>query len=64
MIDTYEYDTHYLGRVQAVTALDVREVARKYLTTDAYALVALVPRTDVTTAGVQEPVAARTASAR
>ena len=64
MIDTYEYDTHYLGRVQAVTAQDVRDVARKYLTTDAYALVVLVPRTDVTTAGALGSLAVRTARAR
>ena len=49
-IDSYRYDTEYVSRFEAVTAADVQTVARKYLTTDAYTLVTLLPVPDPITA--------------
>lgn len=45
-IDTYKYDTEYITHVLSVTPAQVQQVARKYLNTDAYSLVTLIPRAD------------------
>ena len=42
-IDSYKYDTEYVGHFEAVTPDLVQSVARKYLPPDAYTLVTLLP---------------------
>jgi zinc protease len=42
-IDTYKYDTEYVGNFEAVTPELVQTVARKYLDPSAYSLVTLLP---------------------
>jgi len=49
-IDSYKYDTDYVGHFEAVTPALVQSVARKYLTLDAYTLVTLLPVPDPVTA--------------
>jgi len=49
-IDSYKYDTEYVGNFEAVTPALVQSVARKYLTPDAYTLVTLLPVPDPVTA--------------
>ncbi len=49
-IDSYKYDTEYVGNFEAVTPELVQSVARKYLTPDAYTLVTLLPVPDPVTA--------------
>ena len=49
-IDSYKYDTEYVGNFEAVTPELVQTVARKYLTPDAYTLVTLLPVPDPVTA--------------
>lgn len=49
-IDSYKYDTEYVGNFEAVTPTLVQSVARKYLTPDAYTLVTLLPVPDPITA--------------
>jgi predicted Zn-dependent peptidase len=46
MIDSYHYDTDYIEHVQSVTADQVRAVASRYLTPDAYAMTQVVPPSD------------------
>lgn len=45
-IDTYKYDTEYIGHVLSVTPAQVQQVAQKYLDTDAYTQATLLPRAD------------------
>ena len=49
-IDTYKYDTQYVGRFESVTPAQVQEVARKYFNLSAYTLVTLLPTPDPVTA--------------
>jgi len=49
-IDSYKYDTEYVGNFERVTPALVQTVARKYLTPDAYTLVTLLPVPDPVTA--------------
>jgi zinc protease len=49
-IDSYKYDTEYVGNFERVTPALVQSVARKYLTPDAYTLVTLLPVPDPVTA--------------
>lgn len=49
-IDSYKYDTEYVGNFEAVTPALIQSVARKYLTPDAYTLVTLLPVPDPVTA--------------
>ena len=49
-IDSYKYDTEYVGHFEAITPDLVQSVARKYLTPDAYTLVTLLPIPDPVTA--------------
>ena len=45
-IDSYKYDTEYIGHVLAVTPAQVQQVAQKYLDTGAYTQATLLPRSD------------------
>jgi zinc protease len=49
-IDTYQYDTQYVGRFESVTPAQVQTVARKYFDLSAYTLVTLLPVPDPLTA--------------
>ncbi len=49
-IDTYKYDTEYIGRFEAVTPAQVQAVARKYFNLSAYTVVTLLPPPDPITA--------------
>lgn len=42
-IDTYQYDTEYVGHFQSVTAAQVQAIARKYFDLSAYTVVTLLP---------------------
>ena len=53
-IDSYKYDTEYVGHFEAVTPALVQSVARKYLAPDAYTLVTLLPVPDPVTASRRE----------
>ncbi len=49
-IDTYQYDTAYVGRFESVTAAQVQAVARKYFDPAAYTIVTLLPTPNPVTA--------------
>ncbi len=49
-IDTYQYDTDYVGHFESVTPASVQAVARKYFDLSAYTLVTLLPTPDPVTA--------------
>ena len=49
-IDSYRYDTEYVGRFEAVTPAQVQAVARKYFDLTAYTVVTLLPNPNPVTA--------------
>lgn len=49
-IDTYRYDTDYVGNFESVTSAQIQMVARQYLNPAAYTLVTLLPVPDPVTA--------------
>ncbi len=52
-IASYQYDTSYVSRFEAVTPAQLQAVARKYLTPTAYTQVTLLPVPNPVTASVQ-----------
>lgn len=49
-IDTYKYDTEYIGHFESVTPAQVQDVARRYFDLSAYTIVSLLPPPDPITA--------------
>ena len=49
-IDSYQYDTAYVGHFESVTAAQVQAVARKYFDLSAYTIVTLLPTPNPVTA--------------
>ena len=49
-IDTYQYDTGYVGHFESVTPAQIQAVARKYFDLSAYTVVTLLPTPDPITA--------------
>jgi zinc protease len=49
-IDSYKYDTAYIGHFESVTPAQVQAVARKYFDVSAYTVVTLLPAPDPVTA--------------
>jgi len=49
-IDSYQYDTDYIGHFESVTPAQIQAVARKYFDLNAYTIVTLLPPADPVTA--------------